>query len=202
MAAAPELAADAAKRLRNNRHTSETAEWYTPPTIVEAARATLCEIDLDPASTVMANQTVKAARFYDELDNGLLCEWGGRVFLNPPGGRCDEHGQRVESGGHSAQKAWWFKLAREFASGRVTCAVFLGFSIEILQTTQVDPPVGLPLPLDFPLCFPSRRIPFIDETGVTVKGNTHASVIVLVGNGSALRARFERAFMSIGRVRG
>lgn len=197
---------------RNNRHTSETDCWFTPTNIIEAARATLDAIDLDPASTVVANQTVQAARFFDELDNGYITEWAGRVFLNPPGGRCDEWGCRSEKGGRSAQKAWWFKLANEYMTGRVESAIFLGFSIEILQTTQVEPEHGanareLPLPLDFSLCFPSRRIGFIDETGLPIKGNTHASVIAFLpprrdgGAQAAAVSRFSRAFAPIGRVR-
>lgn len=206
------LASDAAHRLKNARHTSVTDAWFTPPAIVEAARDTLEAIDLDPASCDAANRIVKAARFFDELDNGYITPWEGRVFLNPPGGKCDEWGRRsTDNKGRSSQKAWWFKLANEFVMGNVPAAIFLGFSIEILQTTQVDPELGangheLPIPLDFPLCFPSRRVPFVDETGEPVKGNTHASVVVLLCDpdprkGNLIRKRFKEAFGRIGRVR-
>ena len=53
-------------------------EWYTPAYIIEAARKTMGTIDLDPASSVIANETVKATTFYTIDDDGLIKEWGGR----------------------------------------------------------------------------------------------------------------------------
>jgi DNA N-6-adenine-methyltransferase (Dam) len=62
-------------------------EFYTPPHIIEIARACMGGIDLDPASCALANETVKAATFYDTRRNGLKRPWFGRVWLNPPYGR-------------------------------------------------------------------------------------------------------------------
>ena len=59
-------------------------EWYTPATIIEAARAVMGGIDLDPASCAHAQATVQAARYFDTTTNGLVQEWAGRVWLNPP----------------------------------------------------------------------------------------------------------------------
>ena len=41
-------------------------------------------IDLDPASSEIAQQTVKAAKYFTASDNGLQHEWHGRIWLNPP----------------------------------------------------------------------------------------------------------------------
>jgi hypothetical protein len=60
-------------------------DWYTPDPIMVAVREALGgRIDLDPASHVMANQIVRARRFFTRDQNGLIQPWAGRVYLNPP----------------------------------------------------------------------------------------------------------------------
>ncbi|RIK35178.1 MAG: hypothetical protein DCC55_31170 [Chloroflexi bacterium] len=74
---------------RNNaqliNQTSGTTDWYTPREIIEAARATMGGIDLDPASSAIANQVVQAARIYTKADNALRYDWRARsVWMNHP----------------------------------------------------------------------------------------------------------------------
>jgi len=59
-------------------------EWYTPSNIIEAARDTMGSIDTDPASSEIANETVKASVYFTEQTNGLDKEWIGNVWMNPP----------------------------------------------------------------------------------------------------------------------
>lgn len=59
-------------------------EWYTPAQYIDMARKVLGRIDLDPASSELANETVKAAEFYTSQDNGLTQDWHGNIWLNPP----------------------------------------------------------------------------------------------------------------------
>ena len=56
---------------------SNTNEWFTPARIVDAARAVLGSIDIDPASCVQANQTVRAKTFYDKEHDGFTQVWEG-----------------------------------------------------------------------------------------------------------------------------
>lgn len=170
----------------NPHHSSKSNEHYTPPHIIEAARETMGGIDLDPASCLKANEIVKAKKFFTKDDDGLSEKWHGRVFLNPPGGA-------------GSAKEWWQKLIKEWAEGRVCQAIFLAFSIELLQTAQVGAWPDDWLPTDFPICYPSRRIAFIDESGKPKKGNTHASCIVYVTPIKASCGGFVGAFEKIGR---
>lgn len=113
--------------------------WFTPPHIIEAARAALGAIDLDPASCAEANKVVKAATFYTAEQDGLRKTWGGRVFLNPPYDRVsisrftlklvDAYNDGTVSAAialvnNSTDTYWWQELLREaqavcFIMGRV-----------------------------------------------------------------------------------
>lgn len=128
------------------RHSMDSPEWYTPSPFVESARIVMGSIDLDPASHAEANLIVKAARYYTEADNGLTQPWFGNVLHNPPGGYVNE---------------FWCKAMAEWQAGRFRQMVFIGYSLEQLQTLQQS---GAPFnPLHFPTCFTSRRIAFIEN---------------------------------------
>lgn len=208
----------------NVHHSSASAEHFTPPEICDAARATLNGITLDPASCEIANRLVRADAFLTERENSFIYSWSGSIFLNPPGGKCDSFGRRVEKikgqdgyyyadgtpcdgPAQSAAKAWWFKLVQEWEARHVDAAIFVGFSVEILQTTQIGGGTSM-VPLDFPLCFPARRVAYYVEDGDGMrvgKSPTHASVIVLVPSLDEERcgvqiAKFQKEFGVFGRV--
>lgn len=128
------------------RHTCDSPEWYTPSPFVEAARTVMGGIDLDPASHEEANRTVKAARYFTAEENGLTQSWDGRVFLNPPGGLVGE---------------FWGTLLVEVQALRTTQAIWIGYSLEQLQTLQKAEPFTCPLV--YPTCVTDKRIAFVEN---------------------------------------
>ena len=59
-------------------------EWYTPAEYIERARTAMGAINLDPATSPLANQTVQAEQIFTSDDDGLAQEWHGNVWMNPP----------------------------------------------------------------------------------------------------------------------
>jgi hypothetical protein len=100
------------KRLPHVAHNAGNHEWYTPEPYIKAATAVMGKIDIDPASTEIANSVVLAKQFYTSSDDGLTKEWSGKVWLNPP---------------YAAELISQFcnKLRDHFAKGDVTEAIVL-----------------------------------------------------------------------------
>jgi len=121
-------------------------EWYTPPVFIEAVRAVLGKIDLDPASSEIANKTVKAERFYTKEDNGIECEWYGKVFLNPP------YSQPLI-------KNFLEKLALSLSEGAVSEAIVL---VNNATDTQWFQDIAFHASI---FCFVNKRIKFLDANG-------------------------------------
>lgn len=170
----------------NVQHSSKSNEHYTPTEISERARRVMGGIDLDPASCPLANTRVQASKIFTKEDDGLFRPWHGRVFLNPPGGKMY---------GESYAKLWWFRLIEEYKARRVTEAIFLAFSVEALQTTQVDTDGVEPM-LAFPVCVPSRRPKYWNPEGVGEQP-THAGAIAYLGDKPL---EFYEAFRDLGAV--
>lgn len=120
-------------------------EWYTPPQYIEAARACMGGIDLDPASSETAQENVGAKSYYTKDDDGLAHDWHGRVWMNPPYSNPEI-------------KMFSHKLVDEIDAGRIRSAVVLVNNATETQWGQ--------LLLDYceAACFPSGRIKYLDAT--------------------------------------
>lgn len=105
--------------IMNQQRPSETTEHYTPFWIIDLARNLMGSIDLDPASSEKANENVvKAKRIHTITDDGLLQNWFGNVFCNPPG-----------------QPSKWFKkIVKELLCGNTKEFFFVVYSIDRLPT--------------------------------------------------------------------
>jgi ParB family chromosome partitioning protein len=121
-------------------------EWYTPPVFIESARVVLGTIDTDPASSEIAQRTVKAETFYTVDDNGLDQKWLGNVWMNPPytSGLID---QFID------------KLKKHVVGDDVFAAIVL-----VNNATETKWFQSL-ASISSAICFPSSRIRFLDPEG-------------------------------------
>jgi len=156
------------RSAREVLQSSKSVEHYTPSCYVEAARAVLGRIDLDPASCREANRVVKATRIHTIKDDGLSRRWSGNVYLNPPGGR-DKHHRSVAA-------KWVARLLEEYEDGDVEAAV--------LEVFNARPCEKWFTPLwQYPICFTDHRV---DHWGPGSTGNpVHGAAFVYFGIGVA-----------------
>jgi phage N-6-adenine-methyltransferase len=135
---------EAQKAVHVSQNSGEN-EWYTPPQYIEAARRAMGGIDLDPATSEIANRTVQAAQYFTDQDDGLAHQWPvGRIWMNPPyaqpliGQFSEKLAQAVEAGSeaivlvNNATETAWFQRMVSAATA---------------------------------ICFPKSRIRFLDPEG-------------------------------------
>jgi phage N-6-adenine-methyltransferase len=162
-------------------------EWYTPARYIEAAREVMGGIDLDPASCEIANQVVKAKRYYTKEDNGLTQEWTGNIWLNPPySSECSPTGR--EGSRQGLAKPFIFKLIREYEQGNITEAV-------LLITSDTDASWFMPL-WNYPICFADHKVMF-HRPGRSNEGQFFGTSFVYLGPNEA---KFIEVFSQFGTI--
>lgn len=137
-------------------------EWYTPAPIADAARRVLGAIDLDPASCAVANDVIKAEKFYTITDDGLTQPWAGRIWLNPPYAS-DLVGKFVE------------KLAAHIADDTVTEAIVLVNNAT--ETAWFQDLAGYATAV----CFPKGRIKYWSPDRPDALSPLQGQAIVYIG---------------------
>jgi len=150
-------------------------EWYTPEVCLDAVRAVLGTIDLDPASSDIAQKRVKATAHFTREDDGLAQNWHGNVFLNPP---------------YAPPFISQFadKICSEYESGRMTAGIMLTHNYtdnkwfrKLAETSAA-------------ICFTTGRVRFTDDRGFTASP-TQGQAFFYFGNDAD---RFAEVFGELG----
>ena len=179
-------------------------EYYTPIEIVNAAREVMGSIDLDPASSYVANERIKAKDFFDISVDGLLHEWKGNIWMNHPFSRgekacnqrhCEKHVCR-KRGYHiyvdvPSNADWIKKIIHEYEEGNIYQACCITYAATSEQWFS-------PL-LDFPQCFLIPRTNYYLPNGDLKKGVTKGSVVTYFGSKGI--KEFREIFGKMGKVK-
>jgi len=151
-------------------------EWYTPSEFIESAMIVMGSIDLDPASSAIANERVKASVFYSKEDNGLEREWSGNVWMNPP------YAQPLI-------QLFSDRVAEQYSAGNITQAIVLvnnATETKWFQTMAMQSSA---------ICFPKSRIKFLDPEG-NPGAPLQGQAILYFGDSGA---RFAEEFIQYGK---
>jgi phage N-6-adenine-methyltransferase len=162
-AARVQKAVDEYKQKPHVSYNSGNNEWYTPAEYIYAARDVMGSIDLDPASSELANKTVNADTYYTAEDDGLTKEWFGHVWMNPP---------------YSSDLIGKFadKLISHYQNGDIEEAIVL-----VNNATETNWFQTL-LEKCLAVCFLKRRVKFIDTEGNPSGAPLQGQAILYFGN--------------------
>lgn len=159
----------------------DSDSWYTPSKYVESARTVLGGFELDPFSSLIANKTIKATKFFTVEDDGLTQPWNlsnqKSVWMNPPYGKTmslavDKFVEEYEKGSfesgivlsnNATDTKWFAKLATKAAA----------------------------------FCFTNHRIQFENFDGKASSVNTRGQVFAYFGRDINL---FKREFEQYGHI--
>jgi hypothetical protein len=194
----------------NAQHSMLSDDHGTPPEFVAIARAVLGIVDLDPTSSEKWNRTICATRIITAEQNALVTPWfegapapselvtdrrvapahhiRGRTFCNFPN---DKRGKLVAR--------LWTTLVEYYFRGWVTCAVYVGFSVEQLSRLQR---VGARAhPLVWPTCIPRSRHNYLDGDALELQEDApHASFLTLLSRDRDQVERFTAFASELGTV--
>lgn len=153
-------------------------EWYTPAKFIESARVVMGSINLDPASSEIANKTVQADNIFTKDDNGLEREWfpNSNVWLNPP----------------YAQP-----LMNQFAEKLIKELPNINQAITLVNNATETKWFQSWLEKCSAVCFPSSRIKFLDPKGNATGSPLQGQAIFYFGKN---RETFKDEFLQYGAV--
>ncbi len=184
--------------------TSGDVEYYTDPKIIAAVRDLFGGvIHLDPASSNVANASIKALRYFGKELNGIAQSWSAQnLWLNHPFGRiesacsahCERHLKNPKHRCHDfdylGNEVWIRKLELEFQSSNFN----EGCNITYAATSEAW---FQPL-LKRPQCYLCPRTNYYLPDGTIKKGVTKGSVVTYYGPHIQ---RFAECFAHLGTVK-
>lgn len=159
-----------------NQDSGDT-EYYTDIKIVEAARRVMGGIDLDPASSLIANEKIRAKKIFTKEDDGLMQAWHGRVWLNHPFGRL-------------TNTPWIRKLTLDYFYASID--EFLSITFAATSEAWFQPLAQLPQ------CYLKPRTNYYKPDGTLKRGVTKGSVVTYGGKNTQ---RFYEVFKYFGVVK-
>jgi hypothetical protein len=167
----------------------DTDERFTPKKYLQLVKKVYGGIiDLDPASSSSANDRIGATNFYSIVEDGLLRNWNGNIFCNPPYSRGN-------------LPKWSNKLLEQFTNNpKFKNCIFL-------TPDGTDTAWFHKLLRFFPCCLVDHRISFLTWNGrryVYEKNPENGSVFWLASNwidyGVDVRDNFYKEFSSVGTI--
>ena len=189
---------------------SGNAEYYTNYEIISLVQEMFGEIDLDPASSELANITVQAKRFFTKEQNALKLKWiANRLWMNHPFAKgekackpkckkkiCTDKKYSKYRGHHITEDipsnlVWVTKLLEEFRLGNFKESLNITFCNSSEKWCQLLLNAGS-------TCFIDGRTQYNDSEGNKTKGVTKGSIITYLGPRKVL---FHRIFSKIGVVK-
>jgi ParB family chromosome partitioning protein len=144
-------------------HNSGKYEWYTPKKFIDAARNVMGSIDLDPASSEIANKVIQSTKIYTEQDSGLVHPWSGNVWMNPPYN-------------NSLVGEFTRKLIEDLPSINQAC-VLVNNATETRWFDHIVTKCDV-------MCAVKGRIKFLDENGEATGSSLQGQVIMYFGKNS------------------
>lgn len=178
--------------MKNIKHSSVKSDWQTPPEIMGGIRHVLGIIDLDPASSEEANKRIRATKIItsgvDAFSMKWWCDRPSTIYLNPPSGKIKNR---------SVPCLFWAKLMDHFEAGLIKHAIYMAFSVEQLNKSETYHKYSM---LDFLVCFPRKRIQFLDSERKPGAAPSHHNAIIYIPGTEDRKRDFIDEFSGDGRI--
>lgn len=184
---------------------NEDIELITSRDLVCAANEVMGNIDLDVASSAIANQYVGADAYFTPQDDGLNeKQWYGKVYLfSPPGTYFwDEKNTRwkrtrsTSKSLRSSHAVWFSKLYKSWLKDEIEQGIFFCNCPDMLRYDQKI--------FDFPICIPRTSPNLLRVSGGEVKPHKMCTSLIVYlqpkDNPGEATERFIDVYSAKGRV--